>query len=108
KLQSYADEPTLADTIQGRTAAQMAGEVPRAERIAAADLQPGDVMFFGPGGRRSKPASIDHTAIYVGNGWLIESSGQGVSLGRLDWSPRRFAWPRRPLAEAAVIPSASS
>ena len=88
--------------IQGRTAAQMAAEIPRSERIGRADLQPGDVLFFGPKGRRSKAAQIDHTAIYVGNGWLIESSGQGVSLGRLDWFSKRFAWARRPLAEIAL------
>ena len=41
---------------QGRTAAQMAAEIPRSERIRLADLQPGDVMFFGPKGRRSKAA----------------------------------------------------
>jgi cell wall-associated NlpC family hydrolase len=102
KLTSYADAPGLSDVIQGRTAAQMAAEIPRSERIRFADLQPGDVMFFGPKGRRSKAATIDHTAIYVGNGWLIESSGQGVSLGRIDWFSKRFAWARRPLAEIAL------
>jgi cell wall-associated NlpC family hydrolase len=101
KLQQYPDMPGLSDTIRGRTAAQMAAEIPRSERIKEADLEPGDVMFFGPKGRRSKPATIDHTAIYVGNGWLIESSGQGVSLGRMDWLSKRFAWARRPLAEMA-------
>jgi len=105
KLTSYADMPTLSDTIQGRTAAQMAAEIPRVDRIRRKDLQPGDVMFFGPNGRHSKAVDIDHTAIYVGNGWLIESSGQGVSLGRLDWFTKRFAWARRPLAEAASTTS---
>src|SRR5262249_14784555 len=67
KLQQYADMPGLTDTIQGRTAAQMAGEIPRSDRVHLADLQPGDVMFFGPKGRHSKVATIDHTAIYIGN-----------------------------------------
>jgi cell wall-associated NlpC family hydrolase len=107
KLQAYADMPTLAGTIEGRTTARMAAEIPRSDRIRkVADLQPGDVMFFGPKGRRSKAATIDHTSIYIGNGWLIESSGQGVSLGRLDWFNKRFAWAGRPLAAAAL--SASS
>jgi cell wall-associated NlpC family hydrolase len=105
KLTSYPDMPALADTIQGRTAAQMAAEITRADRIRQKDLQPGDAMFFGPKGRHSKAVYIDHTAIYVGNGWLIESSGQGVSLGRLDWFTKRFAWARRPLAEAATLPA---
>ena len=79
----------------------MAGEVPRSERIGATTLQPGDVLFFG-NGPRSKPAQIGHTAIYLGNGWIIESSGQGVSLGPHEWYTKRFAWARRPLAEAGL------
>jgi cell wall-associated NlpC family hydrolase len=79
----------------------MAGELPRRERIGRDDLQPGDVLFFG-NGRRSKPAQVGHTSIYLGNGWLIESSGQGVSLGRLEWYLKTFAWARRPLAEATA------
>ena len=75
--------------------------MPRSERIRRDDLQPGDVLFFGVG-PRSKPAQIDHTAIYLGNGWLIESSGQGVSLAPLDWYAKTFAWARRPLAEAGA------
>jgi cell wall-associated NlpC family hydrolase len=81
----------------------MAAEIPRTDRIKRADLQPGDVMFFGRKGRHSKAAQIDHTAIYIGNDWLIESSGQGVALGRMDWFSRSFAWARRPLAEAATV-----
>jgi cell wall-associated NlpC family hydrolase len=100
KLASYPDLPDLSDTIRGRTAAQMASEIARRDRIQLADLQPGDVMFFGPKGRRSRAAQIDHTAIYMGDGWLIESSGQGVSLGHLDWFSKRFAWARRPLSPA--------
>jgi cell wall-associated NlpC family hydrolase len=96
---SYELAPGLADTIQGRTTAQMAGEVPRSERIGRADLEPGDVLFFGPRGTHSKAAQIDHSSIYIGNGWMIESSGQGVSLGLLVWDTKQFAWARRPIAE---------
>jgi cell wall-associated NlpC family hydrolase len=79
-------------TIQGRTAAQMA-TVPRNERIGIKRLEPGDVLFFGNGRR---PAQIGHTAIYLGNDWLIESSGQGVSLGLLSWKTKTFAWATDP------------
>jgi cell wall-associated NlpC family hydrolase len=79
----------------------MAGEVPKAARTAIADLQPGDVLFFGHG-PKSKPTQIDHTALYLGNGWLIEASNQGVSLGQLDWYRTSFAWARNPLAEAGL------
>ena len=101
KLQRYAGAPRLAETLRGRTTMAMSGEVPKAQRIAAADLQPGDVLFFGAHGPRSKPAEVDHAAIYLGNGWLIESSAYGVALAPFDgWYMRRFAWARRPLAEA--------
>lgn len=103
KLQRYAGGAALAQTLRGRTAAQMAGEVPRAKRIPFAALEPGDVLFFGPGGRRAQPAAIDHAGIYLGGGWLINSSRYGVAIARLDgWYETRFAWGRRLLAEAGL------
>lgn len=103
KLQSYSGGQALAGTLRGRTAAQMAGEVPRARRIPLAQLEPGDVMFFGPGGRRARAAAIDHTGIYLGGGWMINSSRYGVALAPVEnWYAERFAWGRRPLAEAGL------
>ena len=101
KVAYYPDAPGLSDVFMGRTAAAMAGEVPKRERIAVAGLEPGDVVFIGDG-PRSKAAQIGHAAIYIGNGWLIESSGQGVALGQLSWYAKTFAWARRPLAEAGL------
>jgi cell wall-associated NlpC family hydrolase len=102
KLTAYPDESALAGVLRGRTTMEMSGEVPRAERIGIDDLEAGDVMFFGRG-RRSKPAQIDHTAIYLGNGWLVQSSGYGVALAPFDgWYRSSFAWARRPLAEAGL------
>jgi cell wall-associated NlpC family hydrolase len=103
KLQRYAGGEALAGTLRGRTAAQMAAEVPRTRRISLAKLQPGDVMFFGPGGRRARPAAIDHAGIYLGGGWLINSSRYGVALAQVKgWYADRFAWGRRLLAEARL------
>jgi cell wall-associated NlpC family hydrolase len=102
KLTSYPDEGDLAGVLRGRTTMEMSGEVPRSERIPMAELEPGDVMFFGRG-RRSKPAQVDHTAIYLGNDWLVQSSGEGVTLAPFDgWYKTSFAWARRPLAEAGL------
>ena len=102
KLTSYPDAPGLAGAFQGRSAAEMAGAVPKKQRIAFADLEPADVLFFG-NGPKSKAADIGHTAIYLGNGWLIQSSGQGVSLAPLDgWYRSTFAWGWRPLADPAT------
>jgi cell wall-associated NlpC family hydrolase len=103
KLQSYRAAPQLADTLRGRTAAAMAGEVPRRMRIKRAQLAPADLLFFGDGVRRAKPAQIDHMAIYIGNGWLIQSSRYGVALAQVaGWYDTRLAWGRRPLAEAGL------
>ena len=103
KLQAYPGGAALNATIKGRTTYQMSGEVPKAKRIAFAKLQPADVVFFGPNGSSSKPASVGHTGIYLGNGWMIHSSGQGVAVTPLTgWYRTQFAWGRRPLAEAGL------
>ena len=59
KLQAYDDGGVLAETLNGRTAAEMAGEVPASKRIAWAKLQPADLMFFSSSG--SKKASARST-----------------------------------------------
>jgi cell wall-associated NlpC family hydrolase len=104
KLESYPGSGSLPLVLRGRTTFQMSVEVPASERIALADLQPADVIFFGDRGPRSTGAQVGHMGIYVGNGWFIHSSGQGVALARLDdgWYKREFAWGRRPLAEAGL------
>ena len=103
KVQPYPGAPQLAATLRGRTAAAMAGEVPRRMRIKPARLWPGDLMFFGPGGPRAQPSRIDHVGIYLGNGWLINSSRYGVALAPVSgWYQSRLAWGRRPLAEAGL------
>lgn len=102
KLTTYPGEGNLASVLRGRTTMEMSGEVPRYRRINAKSLQPGDVMYFGHG-RNSKPAQVDHAAIYLGNDWLIQSSGDGVAITRFDgWYRSSFAWGRRPLAEAGL------
>jgi cell wall-associated NlpC family hydrolase len=106
KLQRYPDELTLASTLQGRTTYLMSGEVPATKRITFAKLQPGDVVFFGARGPKSKPAQVDHMGIYLGNGWFIHSSGYGVAVAQLTgWYRTNFAWARRPLAEAGLASS---
>jgi cell wall-associated NlpC family hydrolase len=103
KLTPYAGEGTLASVLRGRTTYEMSGEVPRAQRITAAKLQPGDVMFFGADGPKSKPSEVDHAAIYLGGGWLAQSSSAGVTLVPFaGWYEQTFAWGRRPLREAGL------
>ncbi len=49
--------------------AQMADSTP----VPISDLQPGDLLFYGPGG-------ADHVAMYVGGGQMIEAPYTGASV----------------------------
>jgi len=104
KLTSYPGEGDLASVLRGRTTYQMSVEVPRSDFVHFDQLQPADVLFFGAHGRMSTGSEIDHTAIYLGNGWFIQSSDQGVALATLTgWYRQEFAWGRRPLREAGLV-----
>jgi cell wall-associated NlpC family hydrolase len=104
KLQAYPGGAPLGQTLRGRTAAAMAGEVGPRRRIPLARLAPADLVFFADGGPRAKPSAVDHMGINVGNGWMINSSRYGVALAPLDgWYGRRFAWGRRPIVEAGLV-----
>jgi len=103
KLTPYADEGRLASVLRGRTTYQMSGEVPRSARVPAARLQPADVMFFGASGPSSSPATVDHAGLYLGNGWFVQSSENGVTLLPFaGWYTHSYAWGRRPLREAGL------
>jgi cell wall-associated NlpC family hydrolase len=103
KTEPYAGAPLLGSTLRGRTSYDMSGEVPRSARIARADLEPGDVVFFGTRGPRSRPGEVGHMGIYAGNGWIVHSSRFGTTLQPLvGWYETTFAWARRPLAEAGL------
>jgi cell wall-associated NlpC family hydrolase len=103
KLEQYPGSGSLPLVLEGRTTYQMSVEVPASKRISFAKLEPADVIFFGEHGPRSKSAEIGHMGIYIGNGWFIHSSGEGVALAMLDgWYRKELAWGRRPLAEAGL------
>jgi len=103
KTRPFPGAPQLGDILKGRTTYAMSAEVKRPDRIGIADLQPGDVIFFGTRGPLSTPAEVGHTGIYVGNGWFVHSSGAGVTLQPLQgWYTTTFAWARRPLLEAGL------
>jgi len=105
KLQPFAGAPNLNGVLQGRTTYVMSGEVPPSERLPIEALQPADVVFFGSNGPASHPADIGHMGIYLGDGWFIHSSDHGVTLEPMTgWYQKRFAWARRPLAEAGLVP----
>jgi cell wall-associated NlpC family hydrolase len=103
KLTPYPGEGALASVLRGRTTYAMSGEVPQAKRLGASKLLPADVLFFGAHGASSMPSEVDHAGLYLGNGWFVQSSDNGVTLLPLDgWYARSFAWARRPLREAGL------
>ena len=87
--------------IGGRTAAQMAQEIPHRERLGYGQLRPGDLLFFGSAHFNSTAteANVIHTGIYLGDNWVIHSSGQGVYVLPLrgSWLGDQFTWGRRVL-----------
>jgi NlpC/P60 family len=104
KLEPFPGASALASVLRGRTTYEMSGEVPPAQRIKTIEnLLPGDLIFQGAKGAKSKPAQVDHAGIYLGGGWFIHSSGNGTTLHPFEgWYRDRFAWARRPLREAGL------
>jgi cell wall-associated NlpC family hydrolase len=103
KLQPFSGAPLLGTTIHGRTTYDMSGEIPRAQRVGFARLRPADLVFFGDAGTSSRPSQVGHMGMYLGRGWFIHSSSQGVTLAPLaDWYRSSFAWGRRPLREVGL------
>jgi cell wall-associated NlpC family hydrolase len=103
KLEPFAEAPQLATVLVGRTTYVMSAEMPPVQRIALDGLEPGDVIFFGARGPKSKPSEVGHAGIYVGSGWFVHASSNGVTLQPLEgWYRDSFAWARRPLAEAGL------
>ncbi|MEO5575739.1 MAG: C40 family peptidase [Gaiellaceae bacterium] len=104
KLEPFPGASALASVLRGRTTYELSGEVPPAQRIRKVEsLQPGDLIFQGARGPKSKPAQVDHAGIYLGSGWFVHSSGSGTTLHPFEgWYRDRFAWARRPLREAGI------
>jgi cell wall-associated NlpC family hydrolase len=103
KLQVFSGAPGLSRVLQGRTSYAMSAEVPRSLRVSRDELGPGDVVFFGSHGPRSRPSEVGHVGIYVGNGWMVHSSRYGTTLTPMTgWFETSFAWGRSPLVEAGL------
>ena len=71
--------------LRGRTADAMAFETP-SQRVALSVLAPGDLVFFGDAGLRTRRGAVSHVGIALGNGWMVHSSGSraGVAISPLD------------------------
>ena len=80
--------------IGGRTTFEMARSTPRSRRLTRARTRPADILLFGSAGRRSKVGDIGHSGINLGNGLMIHSSSQGVTIKEWDtgWHATSFAF----------------
>jgi len=78
------------------------------EKVAPADLQPGDVVFFG--------SPIHHVGMYIGGGYFVEAPRTGdfvkisILANRADYAgARRYLWqPRVGPVQTAVATSADA
>ena len=77
-------------------------EIARAteKKISYANLLPGDMVFFAPGGRDASASDVYHAGIYLGRGWMVHSSSSraGISLAQIGpgsyWNDQ-LTWGRR-------------
>ena len=94
----------LGDGLGWRTTADdIAFSSGAGKRVPVAETQPGDLVFFGARGKKTKRGHIEHIGIALGGGWMIHSSGSrgGVSISNLEtyWT-EGTAFARRPPAFA--------
>ncbi len=80
--------------VGGRTTYEMARTTIKSRRLTRARTRPADILLFGSSGRKSKVAEIGHTGINIGNGLMIHSSSQGVTIKEWDsgWHATSFAF----------------
>jgi peptidoglycan DL-endopeptidase LytE len=83
-------------SIPQRTSSDMAANT--STKVTWSNLRIGDLMFFSSTGGTSA-SSVDHVGIYLGNNWMIHSSGSndGVALEPVasGWYPDHFVYARR-------------
>ncbi|MEA2254074.1 MAG: peptidoglycan DL-endopeptidase CwlO [Solirubrobacteraceae bacterium] len=84
--------------IGGRTAAQQAGEIRRAQRLRLTQVRPADLLFFGRGRfwQKATERRIVHEGIALSPDWMIHASDQGVYVSPLfdGWRRHEFSWAR--------------
>jgi len=69
------------------------------KRRGLAHMRPLDVALFHTSGPDRTWSDMDHAGVYLGNGWMIHSSGSrgGVTIDKIDegWWKDAFGWGRR-------------
>ena len=86
--------------IGGRTAAQMAQEIPHSQRLHASQLRPGDLLFFGtahfnsPATEAERDPHRDLPGRQLGDP-LLRAGRVRASRSKGSWLGDEFAWGRR-------------
>ena len=71
----------------------------RAPSVKRSDLQPGDLLFF-----RIRSRSVDHVAIYIGEGRFVHAPRRGTKV-RIDFLDNSY-WQRHFQLAKRVVPQA--
>ena len=76
-----------------RASYQMAAAMKPTQRVPYSKLRPGDIMLYGTS---KDPSSIYHVNTYIGNGWALNSSGDGVVIANVStgWYRQTFQYGR--------------
>jgi cell wall-associated NlpC family hydrolase len=98
------DRPYKGWELDERSSYDMAGGIPRRQRLSYRELEPADLVFFASTGKDAKASDVYHAGIYLGDGWMVHSSGSraGISLGEIgpgSWWHDQLAWGRRVITD---------
>jgi hypothetical protein len=81
-------------SLPQRSSSDMAGAIPKGQRLAMKQLRPGDLMFYDGSG----DGVVDHVDLYLGMGWGLDSSnGSGgviIVPVKSGWYRDHFKWGR--------------
>ena len=71
----------------------MAAAMKPTQRVPYSKLRPGDIMLYGTS---KDPSSIYHVNTYIGNGWALNSSSDGVVIANVStgWYRQTFQYGR--------------
>ena len=74
--------------IPERSSAEMAKAAPK--RLQFNEFRPADLVFFAEGGRNAHARDVYHVGIYLGDGWMIHSSGSRDGISLADIGPGSY------------------
>ena len=81
--------------LRERSSRDMAAAIPAGRRLTYDRARAGDILFMDG----DDDGTIDHTSLFLGWGWALDSGSQGVTIVRTadpeSWYRTKFTWARR-------------